>query len=314
MTKAVWRIFHMGAVLLLVSLAVTALTDLLPGSAAFAVLGETATDEQVAQFNADHGLDRPLPTRYLDWLGGVLNGDLGTSVRGAGNVTDLLAERIPVTMELAVLSILISVAVAVALALVSAERSGGLLDKGLTAISSALVSIPGFVIALILVAVLALRVEIAPATGWVPLADGIGANLEHAFLPALTLALVEVPVMYRVLRGDAVATLNEQFVLAARARGLTRRYVLFRHVLRPSSFSFVTMLGLSFGRLLGGTVIVESIFALPGVGSLAVQSIYATDIVVVQGVVVMVAVVYVAANALIDLTYRVLDPRVRRIA
>lgn len=120
--------------------------------------------------------------------------------------------------------------------------------------------------------------------------------------------------MYRVLRGDAVATLNEQFVLAARARGLTRRYVLFRHVLRPSSFSFVTMLGLSFGRLLGGTVIVESIFALPGVGSLAVQSIYATDIVVVQGVVVMVAVVYVAANALIDLTYRVLDPRVRRIA
>ena len=314
MTKAAWRIFHMVTVLFLVSLAVTALTDLLPGSAAFAVLGETATDEQVAQFNADHGLDRPLPVRYLDWLGGVLHGDLGTSIRGAGNVADLLSERIPVTIELALLSILISVAVAVPLALLSAERAGGILDRGLTAVSSALVSIPGFVIALLLVAVLAMRAEAAPATGWVPLADGVSANLQHALLPALTLALVEIPVMYRVLRADAVATLNEEFVLAARARGLTRSYVLFRHVLRPSSFSFVTMLGLSFGRLLGGTVIVESIFALPGVGSLAVQSIYAMDIVVVQGVVVMVAVVYVAANALIDLTYRLLDPRVRSMA
>lgn len=308
---AIWRVGHLIAVLFLVSLGVTALADLLPGSAALSVLGEHATPEQIAEFNAQYGLDDPLLVRYGRWISGVVTGDLGSSVRGSGEVFDLIAERLPVTLEIAVLAILITAVVAVPLALVSAERGGGILDRFLTTVSSALVSVPAFVVALLLVALIAVQFGAAPVAGWAPIENGVVNNIRFAILPATTLALVEIPVLYRVLRADASWTLNQDFVLAARARGLSRGYVLFRHVLRPSSLSTVTMLGLTVGRLLGGTVIVEVIFALPGMGNLAVQSIYGNDIVVVQGVVMLVAVVYVATNALIDLSYRLLDPRVR---
>lgn len=311
MTTAIWRAAHLIAVLFLVSLGITALADLLPGSAALSVLGEHATPEQIAEFNAQYGLDDPLLVRYGRWISGVVTGDLGSSVRGSGEVFDLIAERLPVTLEIAVLAILFTAVVAVPLALVSAERGGGILDRFLTTVSSALVSVPAFVVALLLVALIAVQFGAAPVAGWAPIGNGVVNNIRFALLPATTLALVEIPVLYRVLRADAASTLNQDFVLAARARGLSRGYVLFRHVLRPSSLSTVTMLGLTVGRLLGGTVIVEVIFALPGMGNLAVQSIYGNDIVVVQGVVMLVAVVYVATNALIDLSYRLLDPRVR---
>lgn len=311
MTTAIWRAAHLIAVLFLVSLGITALADLLPGSAALSVLGEHATPEQIAEFNAQYGLDDPLLVRYGRWISGVVTGDLGSSVRGSGEVFDLIAERLPVTLEIAVLAVLFTAVVAVPLALVSAERGGGILDRFLTTVSSALVSVPAFVVALLLVALIAVQFGAAPVAGWAPIGNGVVNNIRFALLPATTLALVEIPVLYRVLRADAASTLNQDFVLAARARGLSRGYVLFRHVLRPSSLSTVTMLGLTVGRLLGGTVIVEVIFALPGMGNLAVQSIYGNDIVVVQGVVMLVAVVYVATNALIDLSYRLLDPRVR---
>lgn len=304
------KALHILTVLLLVSFAVTALADLIPGSPALSILGENATDEQIAAFNVKHGFDLSLIPRYFSWLGAALGGDLGTSIRMSEPVLAVIGQRLPVTLEIALLSILITAVVSIPLALYAADHAGGIVDRAANALSSAFVSMPGFVIAIGLVALFAVTLGISPVAGWVPIERNLADNLRYAALPAVALALVEIPILYRVLRADTLSTLNQEFIQAARARGLTRTYVLARHVLRPSSFSLITMLGLAIGRLLGGTVIVEIIFALPGIGSLAVQSIYAKDIVVVQGVVVVVAAAYVIINALIDLAYTALDPRV----
>lgn len=311
-TTILRKTIHIVAVLFLVTFATTALVDLIPGSPAFAVLGENATPEALAAFNEKYGFNDPLPIRYLEWLGGALTGDLGTSIRLSVPVTEVIAERLPVTLEIAIIAAIIAIVVAIPIALITADRAGGYLDRALGAVSSALVSLPAFVMTLLLVAVFSIGLKLTPIAGWAPISEGFGENLRYAILPALTLALVEIPVIHRVLRSDAITTMEQEYVLAARARGMSRAYVMFRHVLRPSSFSLITMLGLIVGRLLGGTVIIEMIFALPGLGTMVIQAINSKDIIVVQGTVVLIAVVYVAINALIDFGYLALDPRVRR--
>ncbi|GAA1827457.1 ABC transporter permease [Pseudonocardia ailaonensis] len=305
------RVPHVLAVLVIVTFATSALIDLLPGSAASAVLGENATAAQIAEFNARFGLDAPLIPRYLAWIGHALQGDLGLSIRLGTPVSGLVAERIPVTGEIALLAILVTVIVAVPLAARAADRESGIVDRIANGLSSALVAVPAFVMAVLLVYVLSLELGLLPVAGWSPLDAGLGENLRFLIMPVLTLALVEIPVMYRVLRADLLTNLREDFVLAARARGMSRSYVMLRHVLRPSSFSLITMIGLTVGRLLGGTVIVEQIYGLPGLGSLVISSISSKDITVVQGVVVVVAVIYVFLNLVVDLCYTLLDPRVK---
>jgi peptide/nickel transport system permease protein len=174
-----------------------------------------------------------------------------------------------------------------------------------------LLAIPAFVAAPLLVYVFAIQLRWFPVTGWVPLSEGIGANLRSAFLPALSVALIEIAAFQRVLKADLVTTLREDYIDAARTKGLSARYVLLRHALRPSSFSLLTVSGVSLGRLLGGTVIVEFLFTLPGLGHLVATSVSSRDVVTVQGVVVFVAVVYVLVNTLVDIGYGFLDPRVR---
>jgi peptide/nickel transport system permease protein len=306
------KIFHFAAVLFLVTFATTALVELMPGSPAMAILGENASPAAIEAFNAQYGYDQPLLVRYFGWVSDAITGNLGTSMRQSVPVTEIIQERMPVTLELSVLAILIAVSVAVPAALIAADRAGGAFDRVVGAIASALVSVPAFVMALLLVSVFSIRLGLTPIAGWVPLSEGLAENLRYAILPAMTLALVEIPVILRVLRSDAISTLGQEYVLAARARGMSRRYVMTRHVLRPSSFSLVTLVGLMIGRLLGGTVIVEMIFALPGLGTAVIQAITAKDIIVVQGIVVVIAVIYVALNALVDLAYVALDPRVRR--
>ena len=305
------RLAHVVPVLFLVSLATMLMVDLSPGDPAYAILGENATPEQVALINEELGLDDPLFVRWADWAGDTVRGDLGTSVRTGQSVGDALRERLPATLELTALALLIGLLVAIPMGIYAAYRADGWFDRASGLVTSLLISSPAFLTAVLLSYFFAVKFQIFPVTGWVPLSDSVSENLKSAFLPALTLALGEIAVFARLVRADMIATLQDNFILTARAKGLPNRYILLRHAFRPSSFSLLTLSGLSLGRLIGGAVIVENVFAIPGVGSLLVQAILAGDLVMVQGVVLFVALVYVLINTFIDLAYGFLDPRVR---
>ena len=240
-----------------------------------------------------------------------MRGDLGTSVRTGQSVSEALRERLPATLELTVLALLIGLLVAIPIGIYGAYRADGWFDRVAGLVTSLLISSPAFLTAVLLSYFLAVKFQIFPVTGWVSLSDSVSENLKSAFLPALTLALGEIAVFSRLVRADMIATLQDPFILTARAKGLPNRYILLRHAFRPSSFSLLTLSGLSLGRLIGGAVIVENVFAIPGVGSLLVQAIIAGDLVMVQGVVLFVALTYVLVNTVVDLSYGFLDPRVR---
>lgn len=308
------RVARSLLVVLLVTFLVVALLGLAPGSVAAVILGEAATPEAVAELNAKLGLDQPLFTRYLEWLGHAVQGDLGTSLLTGEPVTEAMIDRLPVTLELALLALVIALVVSIPLAIAAAAHPGSWLDRASNALSSTFLSIPAFVAGPVLVYLFALAIPIFPVTGWSDLDEGIGANLNSALLPAVAIALPEIAAFQRLLRTDLESTLREDFIAAARAKGMSPTYVMLRHALRPSSFSLVTLAALSTGRLIGGTVIVETLFSLPGLGLLVASSITARDVIVVQGVVAFVAVAYVLLNTLVDIGYGYLDPRVRREA
>jgi peptide/nickel transport system permease protein len=305
------RLVKLALVLLLVSFATLLLLDLLPGGPVDSILGPGATQEQADALEHDLGLDKPLPERYGEWLGGLARGDLGRSLVTQEKVGDSIQQRLPVTLQLAGMALGTALVSAVPLAVYSAHRAGKRFDRTVTLVSSALLSIPGFLAAMFLVYFLAVVTQWFPVTGWVPLSENLGENLRHAVLPVLSLALVEAAMFTRLLRNDMVATLQQDFILSARARGLPTRRVLFGHALRPSSFSLVTVAGVTLGRLIGGTVIIESIFALPGLGGLALSAINGRDYVVLRGVIVVLCIGYVLVNAFVDLIYPLLDPRLR---
>ena len=311
MSRPARRVLELTLVLFLVSLATLLLVDLLPGDPAYAILGQNATPETVSALRSELGLDRSLPVRYVSWVGDALTGDLGTSVRSGRPVTDEILERVPVTLELTVLASVIALAVAVPLGVWSAFRAGSRVDRVTTATSFGLMSLPPFILGILLVFVLALTFGLFPVSGWTRLSDGVAENLRHAFLPAMALALGEIAIYSQLLRADMMATLQEDYVLAARAKGLPMRQVLFRHALRPSLFSLVTLSALNFGRLLGGALIIEQLFGLPGLGRLMIQAIPARDMPVIQGSVLFIAAVYLLLNVLVDISYGRLDPRIR---
>ncbi len=310
-TKVVRHALRIVLVFLLSSLATLLFLDILPGDTALAVAGENATPEVVAAVKHDLGLDRPFLTRYADWVSGVVTGDLGRSVRTQQPVKDVIVERFPVTLELAALSFILALLIAIPLGVHSAYRAGGVLDRIATVISSFFLSLPSFLSSIFLVLVFAVAFRVFPVTGWTPFEQDPLDNLYHIALPVLALALPEAASFTRLLRNDMAGTLEESYIVAARARGLPPRRILFGHALRPSSFTLVTVAGVTFARLLGGAIIVESIFALPGLGQEAVQAILQNDFIAVRGVVVVASVSYLLINALVDLCYPLLDPRAR---
>jgi peptide/nickel transport system permease protein len=301
--------------LLPVLIAVTALTfliaALLPGDLAVAMLGDQATPENVAALHQKLGLDLPLWRQYLHWLTGVLSGDLGTSYRTGETVTHAIAERLPVSLELLVIAQLGGLLIGVPLAMLCAMRPDSVVDRMVSGLAFGTLSVPPFLLGIVLIYVFALRLGVLPATAYVPLSGDLIGNLRGMALPGATLALLEWPAIMRVLRSDLISTLQEDYIAMARAKGLTARRILFVHALKPSSLTLVTVVGLNIGRLIGGAVIIESIFALPGVGRLLVESIYTRDFIVLQGGVLFVAVAFVAVNFLVDLLYAALDPRTR---
>ncbi|HLU55267.1 MAG TPA: ABC transporter permease [Pseudonocardia sp.] len=307
------RLVHLLAVLLAVTFLSFVVVELLPGDAAVVVAGEGATPEQVEQVRRDLQLDRPVLVRYVDWLGGVATGDLGRSFRTGQPVAEALAQRIPVTFEITVVAQLLALLVAVPLAVYSAYRPGGFVDRVSMTLGFGAAAMPTFVFGMVLIVLFAGGItSILPATGYTGFFEDPVANMRSIVLPCLTLMIAEAAVYRQLLRSDMVSTLQEDFILMARSKGLPPRRVLLRHALRPSLFSLITLSGVNIGRLLGGAVIVETLFAIPGLGQLIVQAVFNRDYVILQGALLFVAVVYVVINMVIDLLYLVLDPRVRR--
>jgi peptide/nickel transport system permease protein len=311
---AVTRVIRGVLVVLLVTFLVIWLMSIAPGSVAAVILGENATPEAIAALEAQMGLDRNVFMQWFSWLGDAVTGDLGTSPVTFQDVTTAIVERLPVTLEIALLALLISLAISIPLATIAARRPDSAVDRGINGLTSVFLSIPAFVAAPVLVYLLAVQTQVFPVTGWTPIEEGLGENLRTALLPAFCVALIEVAAFQRILRADLGTTLREDYVEGARAKGMSARYVLWRHAFRPSSFSLLTVAGISLGRLIGGTIIVEAFFSLPGLGQLAAIAVNSRDIITVQGVVAFVAMAYVLLNTLVDVGYGMLDPRVRTAA
>jgi len=287
------------------------IASLLPGDLAYAMLGDQATPEKLAGLRHDMGLDLPVWERYFRWLGAALQGDLGRSFRTGETVLGAIGERLPVSLELMVFAEITALFVGVPLAILCAVRPGGRVDRAIAALSFSNLALPAFMVAILLIYVFAVVLRWLPATGYVPLAEDPLGNLRCFILPTLTLAFGEWPVLMRVLRSDMIATLQEDFIAMARAKGLSRARILFVHALKPSSLTLVTVTGINIGRLIGGALIVETIFALPGIGRLLVGAIFARDFIVLQGVVLFVACGFVTVNFVVDVMYALLDPRIR---
>jgi peptide/nickel transport system permease protein len=305
------RLLYLVPVLVAVSLLTFLIASLLPGDLAYVILGDQATPEKVAALRHDMGLDQPIWWRYISWLGHVIEGDFGRSFRTGQTVLQAVAERLPVSFELMLLAELGALVIGIPLAIACAVRSGSAFDRFMTGSAFGMLSVPAFLSSILLIYLFAVELRWLPATGYVPFAEDPVGNLRCFVLPALTLALGEWPVLMRVLRSDMITTLQEDYIAMARAKGLKPSRILLVHALKPSSLTLVTVTGINIGRLIGGTVIVESIFALPGIGRLLLGAIYTRDLIILQGVVLFVAFGYVLMNFIVDILYAVLDPRIR---
>jgi peptide/nickel transport system permease protein len=310
----VTRLLLLIPVLILVSFGTFILVDLVPGDPALQVLGPNSTAEEYNQIREQMGLNEPLLQRYWHWASDALHGDLGRNlVPPSQDVTTVLAKAFPVNLELAALALGMALVISIPLAMWSAYRAGSRFDRIMSSTMFGLISVPAFLGGIILLLLFAINWRIFPLGQWArPTDEGWVENLKHAFLPSLTLALTEIAVFTRLLRSDMMATLQEDYILAARAKGMPTAHILLREAFRPSSFSLLTLAGVSLGRLIGGTVIVETLFSLPGVGRQVVAAAQNSDYTVVQGGVLVFAIVYLLLNLFVDLIYAFLDPRIRR--
>jgi peptide/nickel transport system permease protein len=290
-------------VLLGVATLVFSLIHLIPGDPAQAMLGEAAAPEDVAQLRARLGLDKPLLEQYGLFLRGVAKGDLGRSMRTSEPVTDTIVERMPATFELALAAMAVAVAFAIPLGIAAAVWRGTAIDHSATTLSLVGISIPNFWLGPLLALVFAVEL------GWLPV-SGRG-TWAHLVLPAISLGGALAAILARMTRATLLEELREQYVQAARARGVSRARSVLRHAFRNSLIPVVTLLGLQFGAVLTGAVITETIFSWPGIGRLLIQSIGFRDYPLVQGCILLIAVTYVGVNLLTDLVYGVIDPRIR---
>jgi peptide/nickel transport system permease protein len=308
------RLLLIVPVLFLVSLGTFQLVTLVPGNPEVEILGSNASAEDYVRVRAELGLDKPWLERYGSWLGKVMQGDLGKNVLPpVEEVKTKLMRAFPVSLQLAGMATALALIISIPAAMMASYRPGAAFDRVVSSTAFAFISVPSFLLGILLKLAFALNWRWLPDSLWVrPSEGGWVDNLRHATLPVLTIALSEIAVFTRLLRNDMMATLQDDFILAARAKGMTPRHIMVREALRPSSFSLITLAGVSLGRLIGGTVIVESLFGLPGVGSVVVAAAGKKDFPLVQGGVLIIACAYVLINVLIDISYAILDPRIRR--
>ncbi|SDN95963.1 ABC transporter permease [Phyllobacterium sp. OV277] len=297
--------------LLAASIVVFIMLEIVPGDPARLMLGMNATEDAVQALQQQMGLDQPLLTRYFSWIGGLLVGDFGKSYTYSVPVLNLITERIAVSLPLALISLFLSTIIAIPVGLFSAARRGTLADSGTMGIAQIGVAIPNFWFALLLVYVFAVTLRLVPAGGFPGWNAGLWAGFKSLILPSIALGLPQAAILARVTRSALLDVLGEDYIRTARAKGLSRRKVLYRHALRNALIPILTILGLQFAFLLAGTIIIENVFYLPGLGRLVFQAITQRDLIVVEGVVMLLVATVILVNLLVDLSYALVDPRLR---
>ena len=309
------RLLSFILTLLATSVVVFAVLEFLPGNAAQVILGETATSESIAAMETKMGLNQPASTRYLNWIGGLLKGQTGLSISYDTPTAQLMAERMQVSIPLAVMAMFLTVALALTLGIYAASQQNKAGDVGVMVLSQVGLAVPNFWLAILLILLFAVHLEWLSAggfPGWS--ADdggGVGEALKALLLPALALAAVQTAILTRVARSAVLDTLREDFVRTARAKGLSRRQVLWGHVLRNAMIPVLTVMGLQFGNLITGAIVIENVFVLPGIGRLIFQAIANRDLIVVRDVVMLLSALVVLINFFIDVLYALIDPRLK---
>jgi peptide/nickel transport system permease protein len=287
------------------------LLRLTAGDPAAIIAGDNATTQDVIEIRARLGLDQPIVRQFVIWIGRVLRGDFGESFFFKKTVADLIVSRLEPTLALSLCSLLLAVAMAVPLGVVAAYKRGSWIDRSVMALSVLGFSLPAFVIGYALMYLFAIQLAWLPVQGYQRIADGVGGCLQRLVLPSLTLAIIYVALIARITRASVLEVLAADHVRTARAKGLAELPVLLRHALRNAAVPIVTVIGLGVALLIGGVVVTESVFGIPGLGRLTVDAVLARDYPTVQAVVLLFSVAYVLINLLVDLTYTVLDPRIR---
>ena len=298
-------------VMLLVAVFIFMLLRLTPGDPAAIIAGDYANDAQIAEIREKLGLDKPLVAQFFVWIGNMLQGDFGQSFFYKKQVAELIASRLEPTMSLSFLTILLTVSIAVPLGTLAAYRQGSWLDRGIMGFSVMGFSLPVFVIGYALIYIFSIKLGWLPVQGYQRIADGFGGWLIRLILPSVALSVVFVAFIARMTRTSVLEVLGEDYVRTARAKGQTESRVLMRHALRNAAVPIVTVIGLSFAILIGGVVVTESVFTIPGLGLLTVEAVLARDFPTIQAVILLFSFIYVLINLAIDVSYTLLDPRIR---
>ncbi len=305
------RLLAVIPVLFVVAVVVFLILRLTPGDPAAVIAGNSATLEDIANIRKSLGLDEPLLIQFGIWFKAILTGDLGHSFYYRLPVTELIGQRLEPTFMLALFTIVLAVAVSVPLGVLAAWRHGGWLDRGLMGFSVLGFSIPVFVLGYILIWIVSLKLNLLPVQGYKRIGEGFWPFVSHLILPAVTLAVIYIALIARVTRAAVSEALTEDYIRTARSKGLPEVRVLIRHALANAAVPIVTVIGIGIALLIGGVVVTETVYAIPGLGQLTVDAVLARDFPVVQGVILFFSVAYVLINLLVDLSYIVLDPRIR---
>jgi len=304
------RFFSMALVLLVVSVTIFIVMHLLPGDPAAIMLGPEATNEDVAALKAEMGLDKPVLIQFTEWTGRIIQGDLGKSIFFQNRpVPDVIADHLEATVLLTLLSLGMATLVGITTGVLAASAHESLFDRSFMFFTSMAVAVPNFWLGLMLVLGFAIMVPILPAAGYSPLSDGFWSCLSYLVLPSITLAAGAVALIARMTRACMLDVLQNEYIRTAKAKGVRQSLVIFKHALRNAIIPVVTVIGMSFANLMGGAVVTESIFNIPGVGRLLIKSVFTRDYPVIEGVVLYIAIAWTLINLLVDIIYTIIDPR-----
>ena len=305
------RLIHMVPVLLIVSVVVFSIIHLIPGDPAEIIAGSNASDEMLAALRRQYGLDQPIWVQYFIWLGNILRGNLGNSIINGFPVNELIAQRVPATVELAIAAAIIGALIALPLGIIAALRPGSIIDLITTLFSALSFAVPGFWLAILLILLFSLQLKLLPPSGRPEFSEQPVEHLKALILPAVTLGIAMAAKLTRYLRSSMLDALDQDYTRTARSKGLKENLVVVRHVLRNSLIPVITVFGLQIGDLLSGAIIIESIFAWPGVGRLTIQAIGWRDYSILQASVMFIVLAFLVVNLITDLTYGLIDPRIR---
>lgn len=282
-----------------------------PGDPAAILAGDAATPETIAAIRAGLGLDQPIWVQFVHWIGDLAQGDLGRSVLSKQPVMHMIADRVEPTLSLAIVTLVFSVIVAVPIGIIAAWKQGSWIDRSIMALSVAGFSVPVFVLGYILIYVFSIRLDLLPVQGFTPLRDGLWPFLQNLILPTLALSFIYIALFARITRAAMLEVLGEDYIRTAHAKGLPESAVLTRHALRNAAIPIVSVIGIGFALLVGGVVITETVFNIPGLGRLVVDAVLARDYPIIQGIILLFSGIYILINLAIDIAYVLLDPRIR---